>query len=110
MRTSSLALIALIAPALLAGCGHPAGRAPTQRMAVCVAAGPSHPTGRVTIEFRRAGAVIASGSIPAGGVFAAPVPADAAVDAYADDKLVGSKPAGGGDVYLSEAGCPDSPS
>jgi hypothetical protein len=96
--------------AAVAGCSHPARPAPTQRLAVCVAPSASDPAdGRVTIEFRRSGQVIASGSIPVGGVFAAPVPADAAVDAYANDKLVGSKPAGGGDVYLSGAGCPDTP-
>jgi hypothetical protein len=107
MRTLLLAGVVLAA---MAGCGHPARPVPEQRLAVCVAPGPSHRAGtQVTIEFRQAGEVIASGKIPVGGVFGAPVPADAAIDAYADGELVGSKLAGGGDVYLNGPGCPDTP-
>jgi hypothetical protein len=113
MRTLLLAGVVLltgVVPAAVAGCGHPVRPAPAQRLAVCVAPGPSHRAGtQVTVEFRQAGTVIAAGTIPVGGVFAAPVPADAAVDAYAGDDLVGSRPAHGGDVYLNGPGCPDTP-
>jgi hypothetical protein len=92
---------------LLAGCS--AGNddtGPVARLAACAAPSAS---GQVKIEFRQDDKVLASGSIAPGGVFAAPVPATAAVSVYADGKLVGGKSAGDGDVYLGGAGCPDTP-
>src|SRR3954466_1433688 len=99
--TRVLAVAALLV-AFAAGCSDKP--APTARVAACV--NPSA-SGQVRMEFRQDGKMIASGEIAPGGVFAAPVPATAAVDVYSDGKLQGSKDAGEGDVYLGGAGCPE---
>jgi hypothetical protein len=100
-------LMAVAVVALGGGCGDdPPEPAPAQ-VAVCVSPSGDRKAGdQVKLEFRQLGALVASGSIPVGGVYAAPVPGDLDTEVFADGTLVGS---GTGTVYLKGPGCPETP-
>jgi len=109
--TRKLALALLLTAATTTACtGKATPATPEARLAACaVPSASTSPAGQVDVEFRQGGKVIAQGNITAGGIFAAPVPASAAVDVYTDGKLLGTKQAGDSDVYLNGPGCPDTP-
>jgi hypothetical protein len=95
------------------GCGAAEKPDPRGRLAVCVAPTAERPAGRqVRIEFRRAGAMVAGGSIPVGRVFHARIPVGADIEVYADDGLIGASSSAviaGEAIYLRGEGCPEIP-
>lgn len=116
VRTRGFLIALLIAGVTMAGaggCGVPEQPDPHARLAVCVAATAARPAGQqIRIEFRQAGVMVASGSVPVGTVFHAPVPAGADVEVYVDGVLLGtsgSAAVAGDAVYLRGDGCPDIP-
>jgi hypothetical protein len=107
-RVRRLAAVLLAAGVLAAGCSRPDDTDQERRLAVCVAPTAERKAGDpVKIEFRRAGERVAAGEIPVGAVFAAPVPAGADIEVYADGSLVGSSSRG--TAYLHGDGCPATP-
>lgn len=116
VRTRGFLIALLIAGVMMAsagGCGVPEKPDPHARLAVCVAATAERPAGQqIRIEFRRAGTMVAGGSVPVGAVFHAPIPAGADVEVYVDGALLGtssSSSVAGDAIYLRGDGCPDVP-
>ncbi|MBU2665554.1 hypothetical protein KOI35_18760 [Actinoplanes bogorensis] len=82
-----LVVVLLLVPA---GCAND-DKTPTRQLEVCVPAGVTHRDGdRVTVEFRDAGELIASGSIPVGAAFGSEVPAGHEIVATVDGEAVGT--------------------
>jgi len=118
-----LALVACCAGVLVvvAGCSNEPGSPPTatvQRFAVCVGPTEARPAGQqMALEFRQAGQLVATGSIPVGGTFMAQVPVGTDIDVYADGEWAGGGGAAPGAlvegdrgyVYVSGPGCPSEP-
>ncbi|RZS79957.1 hypothetical protein EV189_3436 [Motilibacter rhizosphaerae] len=108
----SAAPAAAAALVLLAGCSAPSHPPHTYRVAVCVSPRQGIPADeQVELDFRQQGVRVAAGSVPAGGVFEAPVPSGRETEVYADGRLTRTATGGGGTaaVYLRGPGCPETP-
>jgi len=109
-----------LAVLLAAGCSGEVRTVDEQNIAVCLSPeGEAPPTGRMDVEFRQDGEVVASGSTDVGGAVGARVPTGD-IDVYVNGRLHGRAGATGpspldedgrlqGGTYLSGAGCPEEP-
>lgn len=110
--------VATAVAAVLVGCSDPVEPATSQQLAVCISPTDELPAGeQVDVELRQGDLVVATGSVPVGGVYGAEVPIGTDIDVYADGRLVGTGGSSQGNeagpglstVYMSGPGCPSSP-
>ena len=113
-------LLPALAVVLVAGCSGEPKTVDEQNVAVCISPDADVPaTGRMDVEFRQDGEVVATGSAPIGGAVGARVPTGE-IDVYVNGELHGhaaSYTPGTldgegqlqGSIYLSGPGCPQEP-
>ena len=113
----SIAVLPVLAVLLVAGCSDEPETVDEQNVAVCVAPSDELPaTGRLDVEFRQDGKVVATGSTDVGGTIGAQVPIGE-IDVYVDGELYGQATGYGpstldengqiqGSTYLHGSGCP----
>jgi hypothetical protein len=109
-----------LAVLLVAGCSEDAETVPERNIAVCVSPEGEHsPSGRVAVEFRQDGEVVAAASAAVGMAVGARVPTGS-IDVYVNGELFGSVVTPDpstldqdgqiqGVTYLSGPGCPAEP-
>ena len=113
----SITVLLVLAVLLLAGCSDEPKTVDEQNVAVCVAPSEDLPaTGRMDVEFRQDGEVVATGSTNVGGAVGARVPSGV-IDVYVNGELYGQATSYGpstldedgkleGSTYLHGPGCP----
>jgi hypothetical protein len=115
--TRSIFVLPVLAVLLLTACSDEPETVDEQNVAVCVAPSENLPaTGRMDVEFRQDGKVVATGSTEVGGAIGARVPTGE-IDVYVNGEPYGQATSYGpstldengelqGSIYLSGPGCP----
>ena len=115
-----LHVLPALAVLLVAGCSDEPATVDEQNVAVCLSPeGEVPPTGRMDVEFRQDGVVVATASTNVGSAVSARVPSGE-IDVHVDGELHGTAVGTGpsavdedgapvGGTYLSGPGCPETP-